>query len=464
MESRVIRFFAEASGGELVAGSPDLVISRVCTDSRKVQPGDLFLALPGDKYDGHNFVSEAVASGASAVLVCRSRLRQLPQNCAMVVVDDTRAALGRMASAYRRDFDLPVVAVCGSNGKTTTKTLIASVLGRKLATLSSEASFNNDVGVPVTLLRLDRSQRAAVLEAGTNHPGELRPLLNMIAPNYGVLTNIGREHLEFFGDLAGVAREEGTLAEVLPASGKLFLNADDEWTDRIASRAQARVVRVGQSAAAEWRAVNVRMDSEGVSFRVEAAPAAYAGEYRLNLLGRHQVTNALFAIAVGSEFGVPPAEVQAGLAGCRPANMRMQSGENRGVRILNDAYNANADSMSAALQTLAELPCKGRRVAVLGDMAELGSFAQEAHEEVGRLAATLGVGQLFAVGKMASVIGRSARQAGLNRVLEFADVESAALALRNFVRPGDVVLVKASRSTRLERVAEMLRASECSTT
>ena len=211
----------------------------------------------------------------------------------VLVVDDARAALGRLAAAYRREFDLPVIAVGGSNGKTTAKELIASVLRQKLATLWSEASFNNDIGVPLTLLRLEKSHQAAVLEAGTNHPGELAPLVKMIQPKYGVITNIGREHLEFFGDVAGVAQEEGWLAELLPADGKLFVNGDNEWTEQIVRRTRATVVRVGLGEKNDWRAKGIRLDKNGVTFRVEAPKAEFSGEYRINLLGRHQVTNAL---------------------------------------------------------------------------------------------------------------------------------------------------------------------------
>jgi UDP-N-acetylmuramoyl-tripeptide--D-alanyl-D-alanine ligase len=210
-------------------------------------------------------------------------------DCAVLTVDDTRAALGRLAAAYRRLFNLPVIAVGGSNGKTTVKELIASVLRQKLATLWSEASFNNDIGVPMTLLRLDKSHQAAVLEAGTNHPGELAPLVKMIQPKYGVLTNIGREHLEFFGDLAGVAEEEGSLAELLPAEGRLFINGDSEWTELITRRTRATVVRVGLGEKNDWRGRGLRLDKNGVTFRVETPKAEYSGEYRVNLLGRHQV-------------------------------------------------------------------------------------------------------------------------------------------------------------------------------
>jgi UDP-N-acetylmuramoyl-tripeptide--D-alanyl-D-alanine ligase len=442
-----------------VQGSPQTLTTRVCTDSRQAQPGDLFFAIKGDQFDGHDFLGEVSKKGVAAVVVERARKSLVPPDCAVIRVDDTRHALGRLAVAYRKDFALPIVAVGGSNGKTTTKDLIAAVMRQKLTVLWSEASFNNDIGVPLTLLRLERAHQAAVLEVGTNHPGELAPLVKMIQPRYGVITNVGREHLEFFGDLAGVAKEEGWLAELLPTDGKLFLNGDNEWTDGVARRTRATIVRVGLADGNDWRVRSLRVDKQGATFRVGSPVAELGGEYRVNLLGRHQVVNALFALALGAELGLDRAEIQRGLAACEPAKMRLQLWEFSGVRVLDDAYNANADSMLAALQVLQELPCKGRRVAVLGDMAELGAHSEAAHAEVGRKAAELGVGQLFAVGSMARVMAQAARAAGLNRVIELADVESAVPALKSFLKTGDVVLLKASRATRLERIGAALRAS-----
>jgi UDP-N-acetylmuramoyl-tripeptide--D-alanyl-D-alanine ligase len=238
------------------------------------------------------------------------------------------------------------------------------------------------------------------------------------------------------------------------------VNGDDEWTSRAVERTRAQVVRVGFAAGNDWHARAVRLDMHGVTFQVDGPEAELSGEYRIQLLGRHQVVNALFAIAVGMEFGLGRAAVTRGLAECRPPKMRLELWEFNGVRLLDDAYNANTDSMMVALQTLRDLPCKGRRVAVLGDMAELGVHSESAHEEVGRRVAELGVGQLFAVGKLAPVMARAARDAGLNRVFEFADVETAASAVKSFVKAGDVVLLKASRATRIERIAELLRAGE----
>ncbi len=460
MEARDSKFIVRACSATFAGARADFVASNVCTDSRNVREGDLFIALAGDKFDGHNFVNEAIGRGAVAAMINRNRAGINSASCPMLLVEDTRKALGRLAAEYRKGFSLPIVAVGGSNGKTTTKELIASVLKQKLATVWSEASFNNEIGVPLTLLKLDSKKQAAVLEVGTNHPGELAPLVSLIAPGLGVITSIGREHLEFFGDLAGVAQEEGTLGELIPQTGKLFLPGDSEWADTIAKRTHANVVRIGLQEGNDWRATEIDVDNKGVIFRVKNFTGRHQGGYRIHLVGRHQVVNALFAIAIGAELGLSRSEIQAGLAECQPAKMRMQLWEVKGVRVLDDAYNANADSMRAALEAFLELPCKGRRIAVLGDMAELGRHSEGAHEEVGRRAAELGVGQLFAVGKMASAMARGARGAGLNRVFEFEDVETAAAAVKQFVKTGDVLLLKASRATRLERVSEWLRSGE----
>lgn len=460
MENRDLEFAVTACAGELVQGSRAARFGRVNTDSRQAQAEDLFIALSGERFDGHNFITEVAQKGVVAVMIERGRkLESLPE-CAVIQVANTRRAYGQIGAAYRKDFSLPVIAVGGSNGKTSTKELIAAVLRQKLNPLWSEASFNNDVGVPATLLRLDKTHQAAVVEVGTNHPGELAALVDLVQPQFGVITNVGREHLEFFGDLAGVAQEEGALAEALPASGKLFLNGDDEWSDAIAKRAKATVVRVGSGANCDWRVRDVKMDKNGSAFTVEAPTKEFSGTYRIGLLGRHQVGNALFAIALGAELGLSRSEIKQGLATCEPAKMRLQLYDVGGVRVLDDAYNANADSMVAALQVLQELPCKGRRVAVLGDMAELGSHSESAHAEVGRRAAELGVEQLIAVGKMAGTMAQAARGAGLSRVIELADAEAAATAIKSFLKPGDTVLLKASRSSRLERIANALKAGE----
>jgi UDP-N-acetylmuramoyl-tripeptide--D-alanyl-D-alanine ligase len=460
VETRSLKFIAEACDAEIQHGAGEMTVANVCTDSRRAQAGDLFFAIKGERFDGHDYLPEVAAKNVAAVVIERNKAPEQLSDCAVLFVDEARAALGRFAAAYRKDFALPIIAVGGSNGKTTTKELLASVLSQKLRTLWSEASFNNDIGVPLTLLRLEKSHQAAVLEVGTNHPGELAPLVKMVQPKWGVITNIGREHLEFFGDMDGVMREEGWLAELLPADGRLFVNGDNEWTEKIVPRARAKVVRVGLNDKNDWRAEKIRLDKKGATFQVQAPKAEFCGEYRVNLLGRHQVTNALFAVAVSEELGLGRAEIQRGLAECKPAKMRLQFWEANGVRVLDDAYNANVDSTIAALVTLCDLPLQGRRVAVLGDMEELGAHGESGHAEVGKRAAELGIGHLFTVGKMAAVTAKAARDAGLNRVIEFADVEAAVKAVSNFLRAGDVVLFKASRASRLERIAETLKAEK----
>jgi UDP-N-acetylmuramoyl-tripeptide--D-alanyl-D-alanine ligase len=460
VEERSLKFVAAACDAEIWRGKTGVVVKNVCTNSRQAKPGDLFFAIRGEKFDGHDFLNEVMAKKVAAVVIEQRKVPSPLPDCATLVVDDARIAFGKLAAAYRKDFSLPVIAVGGSNGKTTTKELLASVLRQKFATLWSEASFNNDIGVPATLLRLEKSHQVAVLEAGTNHPGELAPLVKMIQPKFGVITNIGREHLEFFGDVAGVAQEEGWLAELLPPDGKLLVNGDSEWTEKIAARARSKIIRIGFGKKNDWRVDKIRLDKSGVTFRVQTTKEAFCGEYRVNLLGRHQAANALFAIAVGAEFGLELAFIQRGLAECRPPKMRMQFWESNGVRVLDDAYNANVDSTIAALGTLCDLPWLGRRVAVLGDMEELGAHSEASHVEVGRHAAELKIGQLFAVGKMAGVMAKAARDGGLRRVIEFENVEAAVKAVKNFLKPGDLVLLKASRASRLERIAETLKSEK----
>src|SRR5689334_5810826 len=244
MEPRSLTYVAEACGGELLSGSPAAMVARVCTDSRQARPGDLFVALAGEKFDGHHFLNEVAQKGAVAVVVEKGKNPDQAPGCAVIAVGDTRRALGGLAARYRRDFELPVVAVGGSNGKTTVKELLASVLRQRFRILWSEASFNNDIGVPVTLLKLENSHQAAVIEVGTNHPGELAPLVRMAAPRCGVVTSLGREHLEFFGDIEGVVEEEGWLAELLPANGRLFVNGDSPQIEKVVSRSRANMTRV----------------------------------------------------------------------------------------------------------------------------------------------------------------------------------------------------------------------------
>lgn len=411
MEPRSLTYIAEACGGKL-RGSDGLATG-VSTDSRSAKVRDVFFAIKGERFDGHDYVSKLLAP--AAVVVDRA----VSVKCAVIQVSDVRAALGRFAARYRQDFHLPVIAVAGSNGKTTAKEVLGTILEQRFPAVRSEASFNNDIGVPLTLLRIAKEHGAAVLEVGTNHPGELAPLVRMARPKYGIVTSIGREHLEFFGDLAGVVQEEGWLAELLPENGKLFIG-EAEGMDAIARRTRAAVARVSPRL-----------------------------EFTTHLVGRHQRQNVALAVAVARELGLDHDQIQKGLDRCKPAKMRLELWEANGIQVLDDSYNANADSMLAALETLHELPTPGRKVAILGDMAELGKHTEAAHAEVGERAAKLGIDLLISVGKYAAVTGGR----------QFADVDAACAEVPKLLKPGDLVLLKASRAMRIERIGEALRRS-----
>jgi len=456
MKPATIAELARACSGDC-RGDAATVVERVCTDSRQVRPGDLFVALEGPRFDGHSFLTAALEGGARAVVAARSRAQAVPARATAILVDNTRKALGDLARRERQAFQGSVIGVAGSHGKTTTKEITAALLRTTHEVLWSEASFNNDIGVPLTLLKLNPSHQILVLELGTNHPGELEPLVRLAAPQYGLLTALGREHLEFFGSLDGVVAEEGWLGELLPPTGRLFAIGDDPLAQMAIRRCSAPVTLVGFGSHNEWQAEVRRMDDRGTVFAVKAPQQKFSGEYRLPLLGAHQVLNALLAMALAAELGLTPDDLARGLASCRPAKMRLELWEAGGIWVLDDSYNANADSMLAALNTLASLPCTGRRFAVLGDMAELGPHTDEAHREVGRHAAHLPIHALVAVGERAQATAEAARAAGFSHTFSFKSVEAAAEELLNLLHPGDLVLLKASRTARLERLGEQLR-------
>lgn len=426
------------------------------TDSRSIHPGNVFIALNGDRFDGHRFLNDVCQAGAGAVVVETGRAPTVAGEFGVIEVADTKIALGRFAAAHRAEFEIPVIAVAGSNGKTTTKDLIGALAAADGLALWSEASFNNDIGVPLTLLKLTSEHKVLVQELGTNHPGELKPLIEMTRPLHGVITSIGREHLEHFGDIDGVLAEEGTLAEMLPPDGILFLNGDDAHADDLARRSKAKVVRIGSGSDHDWQISNVQLRGDGTRFNVDG-PNERFEELHIRLLGRHQVTNAVLALAVGTELGLSGTLGRRTLAACTPPKWRLQLWEENGVRVLDDCYNANADSMTVAIDTLAGMPCSGRRIAVLGDMGELGQHAESAHREIGRLLAARGVDMLLAVGSMAYLYAGDAREAGMRVVSEFDALDDVAVTLQRALRPGDLVLIKASRSAGLEKISAKIR-------
>ncbi len=445
-----------ASGGALVAGDLGLPVAGVSIDSRTLQLGEVFFAIRGHWRDGHDNVSEAAARGACCVVV-HALPDDPPAGVPLVLVDDTPVALGRLAARHRARFSIPLVAVTGSNGKTTTKELIAAVLGARFSMVKSEASFNNQWGLPLTLLRLTAAHEAAVVEIGTNQPGEIATLAALAAPTVGVVTTVADVHTEFLGSLEGVREEKAALVRVLPASGAAVLNADDPRVLGMAADTAARVLTFGTTPDADVHLASpVVEDTQTIGFTLEHH-GQRAG-VRLALVGRHNVINALAAAAAGVALGVPLADIAQGLGGARAVKGRCVWREASGVQILDDTYNANPVSVRAALETVAVRRGRGRLVVVLGDMLELGTLADEAHREVGRLVVTVGADELVGVGPRARLAVEAARAAGLSETRHLLTFEDTVAHLLKRLAPGDIVLVKGSRGMRLERVVDALLA------
>ncbi len=448
---------ADITGGRLAAGFSRKRIRRVWTDSRTVRRGDLFVALTGARFDGHQFVAEALKKGAGGALVRRGF--KLPGQAFLIEVDEPLRAFQDLARAHRRRFDIPVIAVSGSNGKTTTKDMLAAVLAERWVTLKTTGNLNNHIGVPQTLLRLAPRHEAAVIEMGISGPGEMARLCEIAEPTHGLLTNIGPTHLETLGDVRNVARAKGEMLDALPASGTAVLNADDAFYDELCARARGRVLSFGFSRRAAVRALHV--ETQGPSetvMRVGVRDRARPFSVSLQVAGTHNVANALAAAAAGLAVGVGAGAIRAGLARYRPAGMRSEVRRWRGVTVLNDCYNANPASMRAALRWLSEARGAGRAIAVLGDMLELGGATRQAHREIGVEAARLGTDYLLTVGGPAADIAAGALEEGMPAgcVITTQDHDALAGRLRGILRKGDVVLLKGSRGVRMERVLEAL--------
>jgi UDP-N-acetylmuramoyl-tripeptide--D-alanyl-D-alanine ligase len=444
---------ARFSGGRLIKGDPALAVDRLHTDTRTLAAGDCFVALQGDRFDGHAFVSQVRNHGAVAALVSHSMVAsELPEGLGLVEVANTLEGLQRFAANYRQLLSVRTIGVTGSSGKTSTKELIASVLRTRFKTKATEGNLNNHIGVPLTLIRLDEEDQYGVVEMGMNHPGELAPLVKMTAPEIGVISSIGPAHIEFFADQAAIAAEKAELIAALPPEGLAVLNSDDEWSRRVAGRTRARMVWTGSRVESTWRAEDLRVATDSLSFRLVHGGSEV--QVRLPVVNRVMVANALLAAAVGRECGLTLDEIARGLEAVKLPGARMQVVLVHGAWIINDAYNANPDSMKAALIALSEFPGATRRLAVLGAMGELGQHATELHREIGEFAARQNLTFLIAAGPHAEAYARGAMAAGLshNQIVAALDAEEAAVALKPLLREGDAVLVKGSHFMGLERL------------
>jgi UDP-N-acetylmuramoyl-tripeptide--D-alanyl-D-alanine ligase len=445
--SKIARF-AEAS---VTSGDGSAVINKVSTDSRTIKPGELFVALRGENFEGHDFVEASAKAGATGALVDLNWAGSVPNNFALLQATDTLRAYQTLAANYRRSLALKVLAITGSNGKTSTKDFAASVLARRFRVTKTEGNFNNHVGLPRTILEATSEDEVAVWEIGMNHPGEIAALSKVAAPDAAIITNIGVAHIEFMGSREAIAMEKGALAEAVEPQGTVILNADDSFTEGIAARTRAKVVLAGTTGGAV-RAIEIRQSAEGSEFTI--VEGAHRCRAQLPVAGSHMVQNALLAVAAGRAFGLSIEECAAGLAAAPLTKARLQIKEIGGVQFLDDSYNANPDSMKAALLTLVELDTEGKHIAVLGEMRELGTESERGHREVGEAAATLGVDQLITIGDTAELIAKGARNAGLDKVLSVRSTGDAAKLLGEIAEPGDLVLIKGSRAARTEEVIE----------
>jgi UDP-N-acetylmuramoyl-tripeptide--D-alanyl-D-alanine ligase len=445
---------ARWAGGRLATGDPQSTVTNVCTDSRTLKAGDLFVALRGDNFDAHNFVAEASKRGAAGAIVEEFPVELAP-GFAVILVKNTLEALQRLSAEYRRSLDLQVVGLTGSNGKTSTKDLTAAVLSENFQVTKTEGNLNNHIGVPLTLLRSRSSDQIGIVEMGMNHAGEIAPLAAMAAPEVAIITNIGMAHIEFLGSKENIAREKGMLAEALPPSGTLILNAHDEFSELIAARTKADVVMAGIGKG-EVHATDLRASPSGTAFKIHAD--GRTAEAELSVPGQHMVANALLAVAAGRVFGLSLEESATGLTKLRLTKGRLELKVVRGIQVIDDTYNANPDSVAAALRTLASIPAAGRRIAVLGRMGELGADAEMGHRLVGEVAAQVHVDMVIGVGAEAKWITEAAWRGGVEKVIHVESIEEGTKALREFAKAGDLVLIKGSRSARMERIVEGLLA------
>src|SRR4051812_16873323 len=448
---------SEFAGAVLASGDGNVAVERVSTDSRTLKRGELFVALRGENFDGHKFIPGAAEAGAAAAMVDEDWQEHIPSGFAILRVKDTLRGYQDLATNYRKSLPLKVLGITGSNGKTSTKDFTAAVLGRRFRVTKTEGNFNNHVGLPRTMLEATSKDEIAVWELGMNHAGEIAALSKIALPNAAIITNVGVAHIEFLGSREAIAREKAALAAAVPADGWLVLNADDAFSDMMAGQTQARIILAGIDSGAV-RADEIRQSPTGSEFTI--LEGAHRCRAKLPVPGLHMVQNAMLAVAAGRAFGLSLEECAEGLASTPLTKARLQIKDVHGVQFIDDSYNANPDSMKAALRTLIELDADGKRIAVLGEMGELGAESERGHREVGEEAATLGIDHLIAIGRAGSLMAQAAGKCGLKQSTAVASTSAAAQLLADIAVPGDLILVKGSRTARTEQVIEQFAAQE----
>ena len=457
MEAMTVRELLEATGGILLGGWShlDQTITAVETDSRAVHPGALFVALRGERTDGHKFIDGALAHGAAGCLVMEEP-RELTPGRFFILVADTMAAIGKVARAYKARFDIPVIGITGSVGKTTTKDMVAAVLGQKFRVLKTEGNFNNELGLPLTLFRLTREDQICVLEMGMNHFGEIDYLTRIVVPDVAVITNIGDAHIENLGSRENILKAKSEIFNYMKSGSLAVLNGDDALLRTLEGTVLPNVVYVGEDHQPAYEAGEIRqLGSKGLECTVRTPRTEFT--VTVPALGSHMIYPVLTACAIGEHFGMTGEELIRGIESFVPTKMRMNVVHQGDVTILDDAYNANPQSMRAALEVLSQSGGTFR-AAVLGDMFELGVLGPELHRSVGEYAGALGnIDALMAVGDLAWNIYDGACQSNLRDVIYARNKEEAKALLPNLVKPGAVILVKASRGMAFEEIVRELQ-------
>lgn len=455
MENFTLQELIRACGGEFLLGDPHARISRISIDTRTLRRGDYYVALTGGTFDGHDFLKQAVEKKAGGLIVNRHNVdlgNPFPSFPAVVKVPDTMLALGDIARAYRRKWDMPLIGITGSNGKTTTKEMLASILSQTGTTLATSGNFNNQIGLPLTLFELAAKHRWAVVEMGTSWPGEIARLADIAAPTAGIITNIGSAHLENFKNRDGVFAEKKKLFEALPPNGVAAVNADDPYLSTLAGSALPGVVTYGFSANALVRAVDIELWPDLPHFILLLGSESL--HIRLPVHGKFNIMNALAAAACAWKMGIDPDQIKAGLESFSPPKMRMEMRTlASGARVINDAYNANPSSVREAVAGLVQSFPDSDKIVVLGDMLELGDGAANEHARLGEYLANQAVGKIFLFGPLMKNTYAALPQGAAQH---FNSKDELTDALRRAATPRSVILVKASRGTRLEEVVEQL--------
>ena len=440
--------------GKLLSGNPEEILTGISTDTRKIKNGELFVAIKGGNFDGHSFILDAVAKGAGGVLVQEGGITnanfKLP-DVSFISVNDSIRALGDIGNFHRSRFNIPIIGITGSNGKTTTKEMLSAILSKKFNTLKSFGTENNNIGVPLTLMRLNGEHKIAVLEMGTNHLGEIRRLSEIARPTAIIITNIGPSHLEYLEDVDTVLKAKLEALEYMDKDGKIILNADDDCLRTISST--PKTVWFGFDKEADFYADKINLEPDGINFRLN-------GEWDISLgvLGRQNVHNALAAIACAWDFGVAIDDIKDALKEFKVPNMRMEVKRFGDIKIINDTYNANPQSMKQAIEALRDMVTEGRKVLVAGDMLELGTFSGRFHHLVGKQAAESGIDLIVAVGKLAEHVAEGAQEAGMSqrKIKLCAVTKEACEKMGSFIKKGDTILVKGSRAMKMEGIVNEL--------